>query len=343
MRTKQSKMLAVVLLLILSSALMTGCGVNYVLNATNQLDRDDASEFNIEKTEVEPITDINIHTGIAEVELVEADKFYVEIDYLYWEEEPEYSLENGTLIFDDSDCFPTSYSINFNLDNHIKVYLPKNSQMSSINIKDSSGDVNIQGFIAEELDVTVSYGDFTMKEAAALDAEIVLSSGTSKITDFQAKELDFTNSYGNADFTNINTTDLRLSEDTTYDKFNVTMSSGDVTIRGLVSNTIDISDSYGNITMDGLTSDELELNLSSGNCEITNGDIISSDISNSYGDVTLAMLGSSADYALDLDTSYGKIRVDGDRFEEHLTTNEGAARRIMTELSSGDVTVEFTK
>jgi DUF4097 and DUF4098 domain-containing protein YvlB len=322
---------------------MSGCGVNYVLNATNRLDLDDASEFNIAKTEVEPITDINIRTGIAEVELVEADKFYVEIDYLYWEEEPEYSLKDGELYFDDSESLPNSYSINFNLDNHIKVYIPKNSQLNKINIKDSSGDVNINGFIVDELDVTVSYGDFTMKEAAALDAEIILSSGSSKITDFQAKELNFTNSYGNADFTEINTQVLRLPKDTTYDQFKVSMSSGDVDITGLVSNTIDITNSYGDITMDGLTSDELELNLSSGNCDLTNGDLITADISNSYGNVTLAMLGDAEDYALDLDTSYGKIRVDGDRFEEHLTRNEGADRKIMTELSSGDVTVEFTK
>jgi hypothetical protein len=322
---------------------MTGCGFTYVINATNRLDRDDAKEFNIEKTNADPITDIDIHTGIAEVELIEADQFYIEIEYLYWEEEPEYSYENGEFFFDDSECFPDSYSIGFNLDNHIRIYLPKGSQLNNIRIEDASGDVNINGFIAEELDVTVSYGDFTMKEAAAMDADITLSSGASRITDFQAGELNFTNSYGNATFTDINTTPLRLPEGTLHDYFNVSMSSGEVEITGLNSNSVDITNSYGDITMDTFTTDKLELNLSSGNCEIVQGNAVTTEISNSYGNVTLLMLGASTDYTLNLDTSYGKINVGENRYDEHVAIQGEGNRTIKAELSSGDVAVDFTK
>jgi DUF4097 and DUF4098 domain-containing protein YvlB len=343
MRNKQTKAFGLVLFIIITTALMTGCGFTYVINATNRLDRDDAKEFTIEKNVVDPITDINIRTGIAEVELIESDQFYVEIEYLYWEDEPEYSLENGELYFNDTDCLPNSYSINFNLDNHIRIYLPKGSKMNNIRIEDASGDVNISSFIAEELDITVSYGDFTMKEAAAADTDITLSSGTSNITDFQSGEIDFTNSYGNANFTNINVTPLQLAQDTTFDRFNVTMSSGDVKMKGLASKTIEITNSYGDITIDTLTTDEIELNLSSGNCEIMNGDIISTDIRNSYGDVTLGLLGVVNDYSLDLDTSYGKIQVEENHYEDHVTIQGNGTRMIKTELSSGDVAVDFTE
>lgn len=335
------KMLTVMLFITVTGALMSGCGLRYVLNTTRGLDRDDALEFNIAKTEVEPITKIAIHTGMAEVELIPADKFYVEIDYLYWDEKPEYTLENGELSFDDRDSFPDSYSINFNLDNSIKIYLPQDSALNSITIEDASGDVTVAGFIAEELDVTVSYGDFTMKEAAGLNTEITLSSGSSRITDFQAGEFDFTNSYGNARFTDINTTALRLPADTLFEQFNVTMSSGEVDISGLHCNVIDINDSYGDVTIENVISDDMELKLSSGNLEISHADVASVDASNSYGNVTLQMLGASTDYALDLDTSYGKINVGEQSYEEHLIVDNDGTRDIKTELSSGDVKVSF--
>ncbi|MBP1755386.1 MAG: hypothetical protein H6Q59_1784 [Firmicutes bacterium] len=343
MRISIRRILGTAVFIILSSSLLAGCGFNYVINATNRLDREDAKEFVVAKTEVSPITEISIHTGIAQVELIEADKFYVEIDYLYWEDEPEYSLENGKLFFDDRDCFPNSYSIDFNLDNRIKIYLPKDSHFDDINIEDASGDVSLNGFVADELDVTVSYGDFTMEEAAALDTEITLSSGYSKIKDFQARDLNFTNSYGNADFTDINTKSSRLPVDTTYDNFNIAMSSGDVDIAGINSSKVKITNSYGDIVLGDLTTDELELKLSSGNCVLTSGKVAKAYISNSYGNVSLNILGALADYSLDLDTSYGKIKVGENHYEDHYTTDTDTGKKIRAELSSGDVTIDFVE
>lgn len=343
MRTKLTKILGLVLFTTVSIVLLTGCGFTYVINATNRLDRDDAKEFHIEKTKAEPITDIDIHTGIAEVEIIEAEDYYVEIDYLYWEEEPEYSLENGKLFFDDSDCFPNSYSISFNLDNIIRIYIPKGSKMDNISIEDASGDVAISSFTAEELDITVSYGDFTMKDAAAVDADITLSSGNSRITDFQVSELNFTNSYGKASFTDINTTPLRLPADTIWEYFSATMSSGDIVIKGLNTNSVDITNSYGDIRMDTIKVNDLELGLSSGDCELIQSDAVTTDISNSYGDVSLQQLGTPTDYSLDLDTSYGKIRVGEKHYENHVNLDGTGNRKIKAELSSGNVAVDFTE
>ena len=343
MRKEPAIRLILVVLSLLGSMVFTGCGFTYVINASHRLDPDDAKEFIVEKTEVAPITEISIHTGIAEVEVVEADKFYVEINYLYWAEEPEYSLKNGMLFFDDSDSFPNSYSINFKMDNYIRIYIPKDSSFDTIRIEDASGDVDINSFTTDELKVNVSYGDFTMLEAAAIDADITLSSGSSKINDFQVSELDYTNSYGDADFTNINQTTLESEEETTYRKLNIAMSSGDVDIRNLNSGKVKITNAYGDILMDHLTADDLELKLSSGSCELTKVDVEDTYISNSYGNVTLSMIGSEKDYSLDLDTSYGKIKVGSSRSDDHYQVVNGTSQRIQAELSSGDITVNFTE
>jgi DUF4097 and DUF4098 domain-containing protein YvlB len=298
-------------------------------------------DFNIEKSVVDPITQIVIHTGMAEVELIPADDFYVEIDFMYWEEEPEYSLKDGKLYFDDSDAFPNSYSINFNLDNSIKIYLPEDADLSSLVINNSSGDVSLAGFAAEDMTVTVSYGNFTMKEAAAAEADITLSSGSSKISDFQVGEMDFTNSYGNAKFTNINTGNPLMTEDVTYDSINITMSSGNVNILGLNSSSVDISNSYGDVTCEEVVADEFEAGLSSGNFELLQSDINDIDVKDSYGDVTLNLAGPASDYALDLNTSYGKIKVGDKSYEEHLIVENDGTRTILADLSSGDVKVSF--
>lgn len=328
-------------LLLTACSILTGCSFSYVMNSANRLERSDAKDFTVEKSEVEPITKVDIHTRIADVEFVQADSFFVEIHYLYWEEKPEYEIKDGALFFDDRDAFPDSYSIDFNLHNTIIVYLPKDSAMEYVSIENSSGDVDITGFAAEDLDVTVSYGNLTMKEASASAADITLSSGTSKMTDFNVGKLDFTNSYGNAKFTNINIANVNLPKGASCDECSINMSSGSVDIDGMYAPTIDIRNSYGNVTCDKFQADTAKFNLSSGDLLINNGDINSAEVVDSYGDVTMRLPGPAADYSLDLDTSYGKIKVDGDSYEEHVKLDGDGSKSISADLSSGDVIVDF--
>jgi DUF4097 and DUF4098 domain-containing protein YvlB len=74
---------------------------------------------------------------------------------------------------------------------------------------------------------------------------------------------------------------------------------------------------------------------------VQQGNINEAEVENSYGDVTLKLPGPASDYALDLDTSYGKVKVDGDNYDEHLKRNEDGSKSIKANLSSGDVTVDF--
>jgi len=310
-------------------------------SSTNTLKRADGIEFTVDKEVVDSITKIDINTGMAEVELIASDNFYVEINYIYWEEAPKYSLKDGILTFDDSDCFPNSYSINFNLDNTIKIYLPEAAALTKLNIENSSGDVILAGFTTEYMNVKVSYGNFTMKEAAAAEADITLSSGNSRMTDFQVGRLDFTNSYGNAKFTNINTGAALLPDGVTYEEFKLTMSSGNVNINCLTSSSIGIRNSYGDVTCKEVTADEFDLDLSSGRLVVDKADLQNIDVNNSYGDVTLNLIGSEKDYSYDLSTSYGKINVGNSSYDDHLSKDNDGSRSVNADLSSGDVEINF--
>jgi len=341
MKRQCKNKLITMLSILTASILLTGCSMGSVLSGTIYLKKSDAKEFTVEKSVVDPITQMNINTSVAKVEVIPSDNFYVEINYLYWNEEPEYTLKDGILSFDDNAAFPNSYSINFDLDNSIRVYLPEDAFLSIATIESSSDNVSIGGFAAEKLDVTVSYGDLSMQDVAAVDADIVLSSGSSDISDSQIGKLEFTDSYGNAKFTNINTDLSKLPVDTTFDEFNVDLSSGDVTVNTLNCASIKIHDSYGNITCDKFTAEYGKLELESGDLELGQADIANLEVKNSYGDVELGLIGTSANYGLDLNTSYGKIKVAEKNYEGSLVVENGGTKNVIAKLSSGDINVDF--
>jgi DUF4097 and DUF4098 domain-containing protein YvlB len=330
-----------ILITVLFSIIVTGCESKFIYNNANQLKKEDAIQYKMEKTKVESIGKININTNIADVEIIEDDDFYVEIDYYYWEREPDYSLEEGVLYFDDSGVFPNSYSISFNLSNSIKIYIPKGSKFDSMRIQTSSGDVFMESFSTDKLDLEVSYGDLQINNAAALKTDIRLSSGKSEVKDLNVETLEYKNAYGNAVFTNINSEDIKLGESTTFDSIEISMSSGNGTLSNVTCNSLEIDNSYGDITCKELNLTELDADLSSGNLTVTKSTIEDIDVKNSYGDVSLSLQGNEADYTLDLDTSYGKIEVEGKTYEGHLIRENNGTKYITTNLSSGDIEVKF--
>lgn len=333
-----------IVLLILTVGILCGCQFQYTFGSGNGgrlLKKEDAEEFSINKIKVEPITSIDIDTRIADVELIASDYYYVEIDYLYWNNEPEYSLTDGKLRFDDGDSFPNSYSINFKLDNVIRIYLPEGAALERLNIENSSGNVSISGFAADRMTVRASYGNVKVKKASAVNAEIKLSSGTSEIDDFQVGDLKFSNAYGNAKFTDINTNELWLNSDVELDRIRIDMSSGNVTIDNMIINTLDLKNSYGNISCKDITAETFDADLSSGELDVNKAALKDIDVSNSYGDVTLNLLGAMEDYSIDLDTSYGNVEVEGKDYDEHFEYAEGSTGSINANLSSGNIKVTF--
>jgi hypothetical protein len=328
---------------LLALSFFTGCTLRYSMNGSaRELKLSEANEFTVEKTAVEPIKEIHIDTRLADIEILPGDDYYVEIAYLYWEEEPLYTLEDGILTFDDEASIPESYSISFHLNNIIKVYLPKEALVDRIEADTSNGDIEAKGFTAKQAILGTSYGGLTVEDAAAVNAKFTLSSGNSKVKDFTAGELTYTNSYGEAEFTNINTGGITLPDNASYESFQATLSSGSCTIRGINFSSMDITDSYGNITCEEVTSEDLEVSLSSGDLEVTKAALMKADVRNSYGDVTLSLTGSEEDYRLDLSTSYGDIKVGNDSFDGHLQRENDGIGELKADLSSGNIKISFT-
>lgn len=337
---KVKNKVTIILMLLLATTLLCGCGLGYVVNSGRYLRRSDGIEFTVEKEKYDQIKKIDIHTSMGNIDIIPSDAYYVDINYLFWVEKPYFRVEDGVLYFDDSKTMPISYSINFNLDNSIKIYIPEEA-FEDVSISTSSGDIDIEGLATKTLDLSISYGDLTIKNSAAAKADIDMSSGNSKISDFQVGKLEYANSYGDASFKDINLENSRLPENTTFDKFNISMSSGNVDISELITEKLAIANSYGNVTCDKIVAEEFDASLSSGDLRVKNSDIIKADVDNSYGDATLRLLGTASDYSLDLDTSYGVIKVDHKEYEESMRISQPGPRKITASLSSGDIDISF--
>ncbi len=325
------------LIAVILTVLLTGCGSRYIINNTHVLKKADSQQFIIQKTATEPMKSIDISTASADVMIIPSDGYYVEIDYTYWEEEPEYTIENGALTFNDRYCFPDSYSINFNLKNYIKIYVPSDTDLNRIKLDNASGNVNIAGFRTDQLKANISYGNFTVEKAAAVTSEFNLSSGECSIRDFQSDSLDLSNSYGNCHFNNVN-------QEKTADnlsRIDISMSSGSLDMKGIESNSVVVTNSYGNVEISDMTANDFSASLSSGNITMKGVDISDILISDSYGSASLNLSGAEDDYKFDLNTSYGAIKVGSNSYESNAVIGQNGARKVKADLSSGDITVKF--
>lgn len=331
------------MLALLLAVLFCGCSRKVIMSGVGSrlLKKEDAKNFKLEKSLIQPINTIEINTRIADIEIIQADDYYIEIDYLYWDSEPEYLLEGGKLTFDDDKSIPNSYSINFNPHNIVKLYLPKDASLDRVSLHNANGDVNISGFTAKNLKAHLSYGDLTMTNCAAVEATIKLSSGNSTITGFHVGELNYSNSYGDLKLTDVNIGESRLPAEFSFDRIDISMSSGDAKIDELYVKHLVINNSYGDIDCRGINSAKFNAKLSSGNLTVDKSDIKKLDLSNSYGDISLALAGSEKDYSMDLKTSYGKITVNSKKYDDKLTVDNDGDRSISASLSSGDLRVSF--
>ncbi len=330
-----------IFLIFVAVTVLSGCGAHVNISLSNSLKKSDAKEFNIEKTAVEPIKRIDIDASTADIMLIEDDNYYVEFHYYYWEKEPEYMEKEGAIKFDDSGIFPKSYSINFDIDNYVKVYLPKDAKLDEIYINTASGDVSLQDFLADTLELQVAYGDLSIENVSVQKASINMASGNGDIQDLNVQNLILKDSYGNITLKNINTSNITDTIDLKKSDMEIALASGKCTVNNLISNTLEINNSYGDVTGKGFAVTEFNSDLSSGDLKITESTLDKADVNNSYGNVTLLLAGKEEDYELDLDTSYGKIDVNNKSYDKSLKKGSSTTKSITASLSSGNIQLQF--
>lgn len=321
--------------------IFTGCEIRYNYTSTHLLKEEDAKDFTVEKSIVEPIEEIDINVRIADVEILPADDYYVEIDYTYWKDEPKYSIKNGIFTFDDTNSFPQSYSVNFKLSNTIRIYLPEDILLKKLHANNSNGNISISSITSNNLNCVLSYGNLDLTMVTAAKANITLSCGNSMMEDTNIGILKYVNSYGMAEFININTEDIKLPNETSYESIKVTMSCGNCTIKGLKSPIVTLINSYGDITCDKISADEFNTNLSCGDLRLDESEVKVIDARSSYGNVSLSLIGKKDDYSLDIRTSFGDAILNGEKYDDELVVKNNSSNNITVNSSNGDINIDF--
>ena len=194
---------------------LTGCSNQAGENGSHIYTEKNMNHFVSEKKAIKDISSVNINCSYADIEVIASDGFYLEYDFYYVTEEPELTIEDGALHFDDTGMNQGSYSISQKESNYIKLYIPTSVKFDELNLYTSSGDISAGSFMANAMTIENSYGDVILTHAMIKDGTIKLSSGILKVEDVGAENLRLENSYGDINVANLNQGDYTMKADHT--------------------------------------------------------------------------------------------------------------------------------
>lgn len=338
MKKRKLRILPYIAILSITS-LLTGCrGNNFVNGDGDTYTEKDMHYFGSDKVKIEDISEIDIDTDYANVEVIASDGFYMEYQYYYIDNEPKLSIENGKLSFDDSGMNQGNYAISLEEDFYFKVYIPTGTEFSKVKIHNSSGEISLGNFTATELTIRDNYGDVIISGVNSKSADIDLDSGNLDMEECNLKEADISNSYGDVRLTSINNT---VEDNELLGVMDIEIASGDLEINRLSSLSVDMTNSYGEISAEKLIVKRIDCVLSSGECKLT--DIVADtvNIDSSYGDTTVVLQGKEEDYKLNIDTDFGSTTVGDHEYDGNVVIDKGGEKELDINASSGDVAVTF--
>ena len=228
------------------------------------------------------------------------------------------SMETGnTVVFTVEKKVKSSWNWNMNGKRMMELKIPKGTQLT---IDNSSGDIKVEDYSAESLEVSASSGDIMLRRISA-NCDLGTTSG-----DLIARDIV-------GDITNRSTSgDQEYSEITG----NVTTraTSGDIEIYNLVGN-LKVSATSGDIELDGIEG-AVSANTTSGN--IDGDDVRVTDdcrFKSTSGDISIGLSNDLESLSFDLRASSGDLQVGRIRSDDDLVIDRNGV--TITGIStSGD-------
>jgi len=291
--------------------------------------------------EVSQITEMNlssfkniyIDVGLSDIEFINSDRYGI---YLYGEDvEWIWTLEGDLLrIVQNRSSRFTIMNFDFiqNERCYAKIYLPDNVDLEAVTLKTSSGDIKLGSFSADKVEVTSSFGKIDLSNITSNQLQVKISSGNFTGLNIKTGNLVYDSKFGDGLFQTISA-----------DSFRADSSSGDLQLTDCLFTEASISNTFGRITANGLTSTKSNIRASSGDIniagEFTGDTIIHAD----FGDIKLTTSGSRGDYSFDISVRFGSIRFDGDQMGDQAAITSGStlANHLKITASSGDIEVIF--
>ncbi len=260
--------------------LLTGAGLIVTKGDLSSIFKSETrTEAHIDETL--PIDSLEIRLSSDNVEFLISEDEFLHIEYWNSDIYPiTYSVENGKakLIQDSTFRFVFSWNVRTYTD---KIYIPESlinsvyvnlasgsftSEISldiaTLNIRISSGEINLKNIEADEVNIDISSGDTCLEDVNFASADIDSSSGSVNIKNGTIPSLDLNFSSGDITLTgctvgnfvaklssgSVNTTDLVL------DAADIDVSSGSITLRvaaPAADYSVDIDVSSGSVQLSG--------------------------------------------------------------------------------------------
>jgi len=232
------------------------------------------------------------------------------------------SRENGaTIIFKVDRKNNSGWNWNMNLTTKIELTLPDNT---TLRIENTSGDLKIVDYTAENLNVRTTSGDMNLRNVKSI-CRLKSTSG-----DLEARDLigsvSMVSTSGDQEYRSIN------------GNLDAEATSGDMELMKIMG-AVQLSATSGDIDIDGLTG-SLRVKTTSGEID---GDYITLNndayFKSTSGDIHITLKNELDELSFDLRATSGDLRVGGIRGEDNLSFRKGP---IMIEgvSTSGDQTYD---
>lgn len=314
--------------------LFTGCRNGMHVNLeSNVYTEEDMTRFYSDKIAIEELSELDIESSYADFEIIASDGYYVEYSYYYINNEPSLTIQNGKLSFSDRNMNTGNYSVNMKEDNFLKIYIPTTTDFDSIKITKSSGDCYIGCVLTEQATISNRYGDIMISNCQANHMNLKVSSGMIEVEKSNIANLDIANTYGQVAVKNLNmdstpTTDLSVSmssgkldvENINCEKATLDNCYGEVILTDSTINELEGDFDSGNVAIDDSRIEEVNLDNSYGSIDM---DLIGQEkdyefkIDSSYGAINLGdetyqnhvAINHGGEKLINLKTSSGDIAI----------------------------------
>ncbi|MFJ7667231.1 DUF4097 family beta strand repeat-containing protein [Lysinibacillus sp. NPDC097195] len=127
---------------------------------------------------LEAFTDLRIDNDYGDVEIIQSDSYSLETNVMK-NTDVTYSLNDGTLTVETKSKRKSGISLGLGTMTtpSIKITVPKDANLTSINIDSNFGDTILKGLQYKQLSLTGDYGDILLKNSIGEHTEIIQSFG----------------------------------------------------------------------------------------------------------------------------------------------------------------------
>jgi len=220
---------------------------------------------------ITPFSNLDINIVLSDIEVISTGTEY-KVEHLN-DGRFEWSMEGDTLKIEEK----TKLGYNLNVDlsflfqrrreNKLKVYIPKNVELESLNIKNVSGDIDLTMVEAEKMTIDIVSGDLEANMIVVKECEARMISGDIEMEAVVIQRLFVKNASGDVEISGIvldsefslisGDVELELSGRREDYAFDINNKSGDVYLNGKRSHDLGsgLADSEKKVKMDILSGD----------------------------------------------------------------------------------------